>query len=187
MHYGKIPESLARHCRLSTWYDCVIVLAVTHGTLWLANYTRVHVLECVKFVSFHHCDRDKGLTAFVRWSMNCTRANSKTFLTFIHSGFWSQHSLFPLFNSHSDLAPGLRISGAIPLLRFMPFWCGQDQHYFLNHLFCPPTSTDWCFNGECVFCEVDLNFYKIITYADFALPCIKIQSLRKGRLFYTAR
>ena len=96
-------------------------------------------------VSFYHCDQAKGLTAFVRWSMNFTRANTKAFLTYIHPTFWSQHSLSSLFNSHSNLAPGLRISGAIPLLRFMPSWRGQGQYYFLNHLFSPTASTDWRF------------------------------------------
>jgi hypothetical protein len=104
---------------------------------------------CKISVSFHHCDQATGLTALVRDSMNFTRANTQAFLTFIHSGFWSQHYLFSLFNSHSNLAPGLRISGAVPLLRFMPSWCGQGEHYFLNHLFPPTTSTDWCFKWRC--------------------------------------
>jgi len=30
---------------------------------------------------------------------------------------------------------------------------------------------------QCVFCEVNLNLYKIIIYTDFTLYCVKIQSL----------
>ena len=101
-------------------------------------------------VSFHDCDQAKGLTAFVKWSTKSTRANARAFLNFMYSGFWSQHWLFSLFNSHSNLASGLRISGAIPLLRFMPAWWGQGQHYFLNRMFSPITSTDWYFSGEAV-------------------------------------
>jgi len=32
---------------------------------------------------------------------------------------------------------------------------------------------------RCVFCEVNLNFYKIIIYTDFTLHCVKMQSLHE--------
>jgi hypothetical protein len=119
---------------------------------------------CKISVSFHHCDQAKGLIAFVRWSMHFTRANTKAILTFVHSGFWSRHLLFSLFNSHSNLAPGFKNQWSYtstPLYDFLV--CTGAA--LLSKPFVFPNNINrlmFLMELQCVFCEVNINFYKVI-------------------------